>query len=434
MKERLGIIFGILLILAVLILLSLATFRQRDETPDSELSPNRSSYNAGATGTLAFYTLLSETGRNVTRWREPAEALNSGKRSKVGTMIIIGQLRRPLSDSDLEHILLWVSAGGTLVLIDRQMPAALSDIQTAAGLSFTPTAVKLLENVDPYDVAQMTFRTPAARVVQPTQLVKDIYSVQPSRFAAGLSAEIPHPQPSNSSDFLTTVEPAIIHLGGQDKGILADINYGLGNIIILSDPFIVSNAGIGLADNSRLALQIASAGNGTIAFDEYHQGFGSEGNSFLKYFAGTPLPWIALQAAILLIILAYTVGMRFARPLDPPEPNRLARLEYISAMAELQRRMNAYDLALENIYGNLRRRIARLLGLENSAGSREQLAAMIASRTKCNRADIEKLFAHCEAIIHGSRAGKREVLEIVRELRRLENELGLSGRRRPFVK
>ncbi|MCV5902682.1 hypothetical protein OFN63_41945, partial [Escherichia coli] len=76
-----------------------------------------------------------------------------------------------------------------------------------------------------------------------------------------------------------------------------------------------------------LALQIASAGNGTIAFDEYHQGFGSEGNSFLKYFAGTPLPWIALQAAILLIILAYTVGMRFARPLDPPEPNRLARLE-----------------------------------------------------------------------------------------------------------
>jgi hypothetical protein len=48
------------------------------------------------------------------------------------------------------------------------------------------------------------------------------------------------------------------------------------------------------------------------------------------------------------------MNTRFARALPANEPNRLFKLEYVSAMAELQRRTKVYDLAIENIYNEFR--------------------------------------------------------------------------------
>ena len=54
-----------------------ASYTQKEKTPDSEAVPNRSTYNSGATGTQAFYTLLAETGRKVTRWQDAPAALST---------------------------------------------------------------------------------------------------------------------------------------------------------------------------------------------------------------------------------------------------------------------------------------------------------------------------------------------------------------------
>src|SRR6266550_3113965 len=75
MRQRFGIILMFVLAVVILIAINSVAYVQEEDKQDSELAPNRSSYNAGATGTRAFYDLLNESGYKVTRWREPQEKL-----------------------------------------------------------------------------------------------------------------------------------------------------------------------------------------------------------------------------------------------------------------------------------------------------------------------------------------------------------------------
>ncbi len=70
MRQRLAIIVTVVLVLGVLIAINAASYESEDERQDTELSPNRSTYHSGATGTRALYDFLSESGYPVMRWRE----------------------------------------------------------------------------------------------------------------------------------------------------------------------------------------------------------------------------------------------------------------------------------------------------------------------------------------------------------------------------
>src|SRR6187551_2133735 len=74
MKQKLSILILLVLMAALLAGLNAASYVQKEKTPDSEWSPNRSSFNSGATGTQAFYTLLAETGHKVMRWQDSPPA------------------------------------------------------------------------------------------------------------------------------------------------------------------------------------------------------------------------------------------------------------------------------------------------------------------------------------------------------------------------
>ena len=54
MKQKIFIILGLVILIIVLIGLNAVSYTQKDTELDSELRPNRSTYNAGATGTRAF--------------------------------------------------------------------------------------------------------------------------------------------------------------------------------------------------------------------------------------------------------------------------------------------------------------------------------------------------------------------------------------------
>ena len=208
--------------------------------------------------------------------------------------------------------------------------------------------------------------------------------------------------------------------------ILADISYGAGKIVYLSDPYIVSNAGIGLVDNAQLAVNIVGTSEGSIAFDEYHQGYGSNSNRFFQYFAGTPVIAIFVQCIILVGFLFLSQSRRFARAVPEPEPSRLSKLEYVSAMAELQARTRAFDLAIENIYTDFRRRAARLLGVDNYTTTRKEMARLIAERAKLDPNDIEDVMFQCEDIMHGEPTDKKEILTLIGRLRAIEEKLGMK--------
>lgn len=217
----------------------------------------------------------------------------------------------------------------------------------------------------------------------------------------------------------------VVHLANNDKTLLVDFPYGSGEIVYLSEPYLISNAGISLVDNAQLAINVVASRGGAIAFDEFHHGYGSSENRLISYFAGTPVMAIFAQILLLVMVVLFTQSRRFARPLPADEPNRLSKLEYVAAMAELQQRTRAYDLALENIYSEFRRTMARFVGADNFQVSRKELANLIAERGGFDAQEIENLMFQCEEIIHGEPTSKKEVLQLTARLREIEEKLGL---------
>ena len=508
MKQKFLIFLSFIILLVVLIGLNAASYVKKEQTPDSEMNPNRSTYNTGATGTRAFYDLLAETGRKVVRWQETMSALSVNDKNKPDVFVFIGQERREITDTEIEALLRWVAGGGRLVVIDREPPSEL--VKTTANWKIsTVLSIDPPFFTDPSDIKQMTNETAAAKPTQPTVFTNRVNAVQPSRYASsilferltgsvsGISDSKPEPKPaptfstskdtkyppppksfatpeSNSatnqkSEFEKYLDgedepnptdealkkikdkkiasivtksdtngssnaPALIapvaHLANDSKTLLADFPYGAGRIVYLSDPFIVSNSGINLVDNAQLAINLVATQNGIVAFDEFHQGYGAGQNRLLDYFAGTPLTSIFLQFAALVAVILFTQSRRFARPLPADEPNRLSKLEYVGAMAELQQRTRAFDLAMENIYKDFRRRTARLVGADALKTPRSDLARLIAERLKANSAEIETLLEKCENIMHGEPTNKKQVLNLIGKLREVEEGLGLQRRKK----
>lgn len=520
MKQKFLIFGGFILLVIVLIGLNAASYVQKQKQADNEFSPNRSTYNLGATGTRAFYELLAETGRKVVRWQESPDALLNNKNAPK-TFVVIGKLKREFTEAETAKLLEWVSAGGKLVVIDREPPESLIVPTTNWKLKFNAESVYESYGIDPADATQMTAKTDAAIPVQPTVYTVKLNSVQPSRLASSITFERfddyetkntglgsgtpktistnpapkdydeedyfseedlkptppPKPSPVNAPKVFQTntanetqskfifqiqqnappppppikietkkaetknvdnpqltedeiISAPVLHLANKDKNFLVDIPYGAGKIVYLSDPFIVSNGGLKLADNVQLGINLVASREGLIAFDEYHQGFGSNTNRFLEYFAGTPVVSIFIQIALLVVLFFISQSVRFARPVPEKEDDRLSKLEYVAAMAELQQRTKAFDLALENIYNDFRRRVSRSFGVDNFTVTRKELANLIAERTKLNRNEVEDVMFKCEDIIHGERTNKKEVTELASRLREFEEKLGLQRQKR----
>lgn len=485
MRQHFLILIFLVLVIAVLVGLNAVSYTKTEQRADSEYAPNRSSYNSGATGSSAFYALLAETGNKVVRWQQPPNMLLSPGNSRIKTLVLIGQTRKYVTDEEAEKILLWVSKGGRLVLIDR-FPNPVF-LKTEGNWKLVSGEAKEFYTIREPG-ASLTDKTAAAKPVQPTVLVKGITAVQPSLFASSIAleysdkpavggpglfgagpSELPPPTttpkagklilqtgknaankepppvvmpmkaaPANldegrEEDIISDETPAapVIHLSNGEKDILADHPYGQGRVIFLSDPYIVSNAGIKLVDNANLAVTLVAVENGTVAFDEYHQGFGSE-NTFFRYFAGTPVPALLAQGALLVFVLIWTRGRRFARPLPVPAKDRRSKLEYVAAMADLQQSTRAYDLAIENVYTQIKRDMARLVGADNTV-SRKQLAEAVAERAGFEPKELYKLMAKCEDIIHGEPTNAKETMNLISQLRALEEKLGLHRNRRPGV-
>src|SRR4051794_33525836 len=122
MKQKLFIMLFLVLLVVILAGLNAVSYVQKEKVPDSESSPNRSTYNAGATGTKALYDLLNEKGKKAARWQEPPAALISAKKDAPAVFVIIGATKSDFTNTETEDLFRWVSAGGRLVLIDREPP------------------------------------------------------------------------------------------------------------------------------------------------------------------------------------------------------------------------------------------------------------------------------------------------------------------------
>ena len=457
MRQRVGIIITIVLAVGVLILINSAAYVSESEQRDSELFPNRSTYNAGATGTRALHDFLNEAGYQVMRWREPAEQLLSSGGQNVQTFVVIGRTRVSLEEEEAKTLLLWVARGGRLVIIDRRpeenlLPASEEWKVTTELLDFPLAA-------DATNPEQMTEGVKPVAPSQPTLLTREVASVLPSKFFSAIkmfpltgaerkkAEELSKKQEADSEELFpdyddeppppksvgeqsSTGSPApVAHLQTPKGTLLVDYPHGRGRIVLLSDPFIVANGGISLRDNLQLALNVLAAPSGLVAFDEFHQGHGTTHNAFVGYFAGTPVLAIAGQIILLILLVLWTRGRRFARPLPLPQVDRRSSLEFVASMAELQLRARAYDLAIENIYSRTRRVLARYAGVDYNS-PRRVIAERIAARSTVSAHQLETLMRQSEDAINGGGISERQTIQLVKRLREIETTLGLRMRSR----
>jgi len=454
MRRRLIIIITLIAVVVVLVLINVASYVRVEATPESESSPDRSSYNPGPTGTKALYDFLHESGYEVARWRDSTSSLLSSSGPKPATVVIVGGTRFPFTKVESKEILLWVESGGRLVIIDRSPQRMLlpksGDWEVRALMTHFPWA-----DLDPTDFDAMTREVKAVPPSQPTLMGRNIETIMPSRFASALMFVRAPPVtktnddvPADSDEDDTEVEteptsevsaagknasaasPAPVASFVDEHGALAaEYPHGKGRIVLLSDPYLVANNGINRADNLQLAINVVVGTGGVIAFDEFHQGRGSTHNALIRYFDGTPILAICAQLMLIAVAIVWSRGTRFGRPLPLPQVDRRSSLEFVASMAELQQRAKAHDLALENIYTRVRRVLVRHAGL-NQNSTRAAIAARIAVRSKMNEKQLESLMRSCEDTINGAPTNARETLRLVKRLREVEARLGLQGRAR----
>lgn len=476
MRQRLAIVITIAAVLLLLVLLNTASYVSEARLPDTEFNPDRSTYNAGATGTRALYDLLADSGRPVMRWRkESYSLLDESNASSPSTFVIIGKTRSAFEEEEARSILKWVERGGRLVIIDRRPDARL--LPPSANWIVSTGAQELpRSDVNPGKPAEMTAGVALVRPFQPTLLTRNVESVLPSRYAGTINIsentfvptsqeDEPPPPPAavnNDDEYEENDEPPppsvmpeevgppaatpdysaydrqtltspvpLAHLEDYRGALLVDYPHGAGRIIVLSDPYIVANGGIRLEDNLQLALNVVGSIGGIIAFDEYHQDRAGSRNHLIAYFAGTPILWMLAQGALIVLVLLWTRGRRFARPLPVATVDRRSSLEFVDSMAELQQRARAYDLAIENIYTRLRRVLVRYAGLSHNS-PRSEIAARVAARSsgKLNPGQLEQLMHECEDAINGAPVDDRKALELVTRMRYVERALGLRLRSR----
>lgn len=439
MRPYLSLILTVLLVLLVLIGLSAAGNVEFDARDESEAQPLRSTYNAGPTGVRALYQWLEESGYAVARWRKRFSDLP--RQAAQGTLVIVGPfpLFETVEEKEAEHLREWLAAGGKLLIIspDPEEQFGFANIVTQ-----TPTPTE----ATPPPAEETTPLTPLINpasdqlIVQPTAITRGLHDLALSQRAQRLKFVTPKATDQTATKAPETDEKAeekeerphsltapVIHLGDQTGAVLADFNYGAGRVVFFSDPFAIANNGLGRGGNQQLALNLLDAlkqPGQPIYFDEYHHGYRSEENALLRYFNGTPLWWVLGQLLLLGVLLVYSYGKRFARPLPLPHTDRHSPLEFVGSMANLQQTAQARDLAIENIYPRFKARLCRRLSLPVKATPTEIAIALRKRRTLAAYAnELELALQDSEYVLAGAQIDDQRLVELVAIMRRLGAEL-----------
>lgn len=389
MKRNASAILLIGALFLVLVALNFVFFVDKRATgEEDELQADRSSYRSTPYGTLALYTLLEESHYTVTRFEKPFTEL---KDHEPGTLLVIAPPDNHSPDEkEFEAVTKWVEAGGLLIVIDREIDVSVGDAAISTEHAQQKSAVHPL---------------------QPTPFTRGVERVTLSEYATRVTID------SRSATY---------HIGDDQAAIVADARVGKGRVVLLTDPYVVANNGISQGDNVILALNLLSERPaGTIAFDEYHHGYGASttGEGLMSYFRGTPVPWMMVQAALVAVLVVYSRGRRFGRPLPLKRERRTTNLEFVSSMANITRLARASDLAMENIYAEFRKRLCRFGGVPSRV-SNEKLSVAVARRSKLDARELGTLLARCEEISKGEQVSESELLKLVTRIREIESLLG----------
>lgn len=394
MKNNARPILLVAALFVVLIALNFLFFVDQTAEQENELSGNRSSYRASPYGTLAFYTLLKESGFSVSRFEKPFTDL---KPHEPDTLVIIAPpVTLNPSEEEIGGLGKWIEEGGVAIIIDREIDVTIGGAEISTS-SAEPGSI--------------------VRPIQPTPYTRGVERLSLSEYAKRVRVQ---------------GKAATYHIGDGKAAVLADARVGKGRLILLTDPRVVANNGLAEADNVMVALNLfVDSSGGNIAFDEYHHGYGrsAAGGGLMAYFRGTPVPWMMGQAALIAVVVVYSFGRRFARPIPLRQERRTTNLEFVSSMANITRLAQASDLAIQNIYSEFRKQLCRFSGLPVKIDTGRLAAVAAANRAGIDSQELATLLSRCEEVAAGEKISDSELLKLVSRIREIEAQL-MPGHRK----
>ncbi|MBI4751215.1 MAG: DUF4350 domain-containing protein [Acidobacteria bacterium] len=470
-RKALGNLLIVGLLIVVMVGLNLLFYRDSREETETEQRADRSTYSGRTYGLLGYFTLLEESKIPVGRWRQQFTELKNSPTTKVLVIVSPSPIHFPTKE-EITALQEWVHQGGTAVIIDRSIKLDFTGFTLETG--YLPPVATSQPNETP--------QPRRAYPWQPTSTLYGVDQIELSEFASSLQlslseatkpqvtppwatqSEEPTPEtaeeaeewvedpdleedseaipaqqlPAKVAQPVATDDAVYLPLAGVDHfSILAQLKYGQGNFLCLSDEFIFANNGISRADNAILGLNLASAvldavnkqypnDKNQILFDEFHHGYHSGGPNYATlagYFRGSPIPWLMWQFAFLGLFIVFTYGRRFARPVPLKRVNRASSLEYVSAMAQIQLVAKSYDLAIENIYNRFHRVLCRYGGVPTNVRI-DRIATAVASRGQVDATELIRILQRCQEVLNGKAITEKEMLHLTQKIREIEHKIG----------
>jgi hypothetical protein len=295
-----------------------------------------STYSTTNGGAKAAYTLLEEMGYRVERWVKPPGDLPA---ASGGTLLIIAGPSLLATDEEQTQLKQFVAQGGRVLL--------------SGPLGATMIGAR---GVDPTPGSQDEWRTFAAE--------------QP----APLTRRAPEITMQSSVRWVHQSTGQQRYYGDSDGATVTKVLVGKGEVIWWAGDSPLTNFGITKASNLALFLNsVGPPGRTRVLWDEYFHGVRL---GLWDYVERGPLPWAALQFALLAAFVVVTYARRSGATRPMRRESRLSPLEFVVTLGALYEQRHEADGALEIAFSRFRFLLTRRLGILSPASTTDLIRSV----------------------------------------------------------
>ena len=350
-------------------------------------------------GARALFLVMQQLLPDAAQWRRPVSLLPAPASADAPNTLIVAGPGKPLSADQAEHLEGWLRAGGQLILLSAN-------------------GWPLRQRTDSTD----RLPAPDQADLEPSETFVSRYAPSLRWTSANRLTLAPAAGPSVPAgeiilgwrrSFADTSGTQVI--ASADRAAIAvEIPLGAGRIVAVADPTMATNAALRRSDNAVWLVSVAAGwGNGRMAFDEYHHGFGQKRGTveLAGAFLVTPWGWCVLQIAAAGLLYAFGTRRRFGRIREVPATNRTTPLELLHARAGVLQTAAAQGLAADLTVQHLCQHLTRARGKTVDAAN---LTHELANLTTSAAAPLDALQALFAKVQSGKRLSDRELIELGR--------------------
>ncbi len=369
------LVVGLFVVLTI-VTVATALWQARQETD----LPPLASFSSAPDGGRALRLWLEELGYVVSD-----EVADRFQIPESATLVLVLEPITPISASEWDVIDAWVEDGGVLILAGDQWNVA----QAAHHYDF--------------DLIHLAIESSILGTQNP------LLTSPPLTGSTNGHAR---------SFFRTERDDFVAYLVIERGPVLLSFEHGAGQVILSAAPFLFSNAGLKEVGNPSLVLNvIAMAGQpGLVWFDEWHHGVRMDRAEVVgtwNWLRHTPAGRSLLFAAGVIFLALAIRGRRFGRPVPlPKELVRRASLEYITAIANLNRRAGHRSAVLGQYYHQVKRRLGQRYHLSPDLSDDEYLVQLATFNPNIDVDALGNLLSR----LHQHRASERDLVQLAAEV------------------